>query len=414
VTWASPSGIVKIAGTAVIPITLSKAATDFAAADITVTGGGSVTMTGSGTTYSATYTPPVNTEAKNVTLNISSGVFTDATGNYNFASSTITVAIDTLAPNAPVITGDNIDVGTIYTNQAQPIIGGTSQVGATVKLYKGTTLIGSSVADAEGNWLITVNTALTTGSNVVTATATDAALNTSASSGSKTITLDTTAPNAPIITATNADAGAVANGGATNDQTIQVVGTAEANSSVTIFNGTTLVATGTANGSGAYSITTSSISGSVSLTAKATDKSQNVSSASTARTLTIDIVAPTVSGVAAGADQTYVIGDVVDVNVTFTEAVTVALSGSAPTITLETGTIDRVATYVSGSGTTTLLFRYTVQPGDASNDLDYVSTTALALGGATFRDAVGNSAVLTLGTPGEAGSMSANSAAVLR
>jgi hypothetical protein len=49
-----------------------------------------------------------------------------------------------------------------------------------------------------------------------------------------------------------------------------------------------------------------------------------------------------------------------------------------PQLTLETGTVDRSVDYVSGSGTDTLLFNYTVQAGDTASDLDYLSSNALA------------------------------------
>ena len=69
---------------------------------------------------------------------------------------------------------------------------------------------------------------------------------------------------------------------------------------------------------------------------------------------------------------------------------------------------------VSGSGTTTLNFSYTVVAGDTSADLDYASTTALALGtGITIKDSSGNAATLTLAAPGAAGSLGANKAIVI-
>ncbi len=80
---------------------------------------------------------------------------------------------------------------------------------------------------------------------------------------------------------------------------------------------------------------------------------------------------------------------------------------------LETGTIDHQATYTSGSGTNTLTFAYTVQAGDNSADLDYVSTSALSLNGGTIRNASANDAALTLTLPGSAGSLGANKALVL-
>ena len=44
---------------------------------------------------------------------------------------------------------------------------------------------------------------------------------------------------------------------------------------------------------------------------------------------------------------------------------------------METGSTDRVATYQSGNQTKVITVRYTIQTGDASEDLEYVSTSAL-------------------------------------
>ena len=73
-----------------------------------------------------------------------------------------------------------------------------------------------------------------------------------------------------------------------------------------------------------------------------------------------------------------------------------------PQLTLNAGS-GVVANYASGSGTSTLTFTYTVAAGDTSSDLDYASTTALALNGGTIQDAAGNAAVLTLPTTGTDG-----------
>ena len=101
-------------------------------------------------------------------------------------------------------------------------------------------------------------------------------------------------------------------------------------------------------------------------------------------------------------DATYPAGTIIDIGVEFTGAVTV--SGS-PSLMLETGPTDRTAGYVSGSGSRTLLFRYTVQAGDESSDLDYAGTTALELNGGTIADALGTPAVLALPVPGSSGSL---------
>ena len=108
------------------------------------------------------------------------------------------------------------------------------------------------------------------------------------------------------------------------------------------------------------------------------------------------------------ANGTYKIGDVISIQINFSENVTVNTGGGTPQLTLETGTTDRVINYSSGSGTSTLTFSYTIQSGDNNADLDYVATSSLVLNGGTIRDAVGNDAILTLASPGAANSLGAN------
>jgi autotransporter-associated beta strand protein len=122
-------------------------------------------------------------------------------------------------------------------------------------------------------------------------------------------------------------------------------------------------------------------------------------------------IAPTITNVSSStANGTYKIGDVITINVQFDATVNVT---GTPTLTLETGATDRVLSYVSGSGTNTLSFSYTVQAGDISADLDYVSTSALSLNGGSIQDGANQSAVLTLAAPGAAGSLGANKALVV-
>ena len=55
-----------------------------------------------------------------------------------------------------------------------------------------------------------------------------------------------------------------------------------------------------------------------------------------------------------------------------------------------------------------------MQAGDSSADLDYQSTTALALNGGTIKDAAGNNATLTLATPGAANSLGINKEIIIQ
>ena len=80
-----------------------------------------------------------------------------------------------------------------------------------------------------------------------------------------------------------------------------------------------------------------------------------------------------------------------------------------PQLTLETGTNDAVVDYSgSGSGSNALTFNYTVAAGHSVSDLDYVSTSALALNGGTIKDVAGNAIVLTLASPSATNSLGDN------
>ena len=72
------------------------------------------------------------------------------------------------------------------------------------------------------------------------------------------VTIDTTAPVAPSIASFSPDSGAVGDH-ITNDNTLTLTGTAEANSTVKVYDGATLLGSATANGSGAWSYTTAAL-----------------------------------------------------------------------------------------------------------------------------------------------------------
>ncbi|MBD3753978.1 MAG: cytochrome P450, partial [Micrococcales bacterium] len=137
-------------------------------------------------------------------------------------------------------------------------------------------------------------------------------------------------------------------------------------------------------------------------------------SAASTIALTVNPINPRVTDVSStSADGGYKVGDTIYETVTFDQTVTVDTTGGAPTLLLATGTVDRNAVYVSGSGSNTLTFAYTVQAGDNSSDLDYVSTASLALNGSTIRNGSGDSAILSLPTPGSAQSIAGQKAIVV-
>ncbi|MBI4285410.1 MAG: hypothetical protein HY670_05875 [Chloroflexi bacterium] len=125
------------------------------------------------------------------------------------------------------------------------------------------------------------------------------------------------------------------------------------------------------------------------------------------KNIVIDTVAPiVVAATSSLPDGSYAPGAVIPVIVAFSEVVNVSVVGGVPGLLMETGATDRVATYLTGTGTPAVIFSYTVQAGDTSADLDYVATDSLALNGGTLKDVAGNDAVLTLPAPGTAQSLS--------
>ncbi|NBW37265.1 MAG: hypothetical protein EBR30_20050, partial [Cytophagia bacterium] len=120
------------------------------------------------------------------------------------------------------------------------------------------------------------------------------------------------------------------------------------------------------------------------------------------KNIRIDTQAPTITSVSTiAADGSYNVGDIIDIQVSFSENVIVT---SLPQLALNSGGF---ANYLSGSGSSTLTFRYTVASGQNTSDLDYINTGSLTLPGtSSIRDIVSINAVLTLPTPGALNSIS--------
>ena len=117
-----------------------------------------------------------------------------------------------------------------------------------------------------------------------------------------------------------------------------------------------------------------------------------------------DTIAPYVSGVKfLSTDGSYGVGADIQIVVEFSERV---LTNGSPTLELQLGGGTVLATLVSGSGTSELLFKYTVQDGDTGTSINYVGTDSLAFAGeGAIRDGSGNDAVLTLPLPSAAASV---------
>ncbi len=229
----------------------------------------------------------------------------DANNNLSGTSNTWSITVDTAAPGAPAITQVIDDVpgrtgpldNNQITNDTLPTLNGTGEPGSTVTIRLDGQDIGTAIVNNGGAWTFTPTTALGNGQHTFTVVASDAAGNTSASSPGFTFTVDTTPPPAATLDTVSDNIGTVQvplNSGDTTDDTLpQLQGTAPEGTTITIYDGTTLLGTAVLDGSGGWSFTptTPLTDGPHSLTVHATDEAGNTT-ISPPFELAIDTTAP--------------------------------------------------------------------------------------------------------------------------
>jgi len=225
---------------------------------------------------------------------------TDPAGNTSDPSPPVDITVDTTAPAAPVITdpaqGD-------VTNDATPPITGTAEPGSTVDITIDGVVVAEDVpVDGNGNWTWTPESPLDDGEHTVTVTATDEAGNTSVPSAPVTFEVDTTAPEAPVITSP-------ADGDVTNEATPDITGTGEPGATVNVSVDDTLIGTTTVNPDGSWTLTPTEplADGPHTVEATQTDEAGNESPASTPVDFTVDTTAPDAPVITSPAD-----GDLTD------------------------------------------------------------------------------------------------------
>ncbi|HEJ2505236.1 TPA: BapA prefix-like domain-containing protein, partial [Pseudomonas aeruginosa] len=213
---------------------------------------GQVTADGSGNWSFTPSTPLADGTVVNATA-------TDPAGNTGGQGST---TVDAIAPATPTV---NLSNGSSLSGTAEP--------GSTVILTDGNgNPIGETTADGSGNWTYTPSTPIANGT-VVNVVAEDAAGN---SSPPATVTVDSSAPPAPVINPSNG---------------VVISGTAEAGATVTLTDaGGNPIGQVTADGSGNWSFTpgTPLANGTV-VNATASDPTGNTSAPAST---TVDSVAP--------------------------------------------------------------------------------------------------------------------------
>ncbi|EED6570596.1 BapA prefix-like domain-containing protein, partial [Salmonella enterica subsp. enterica serovar Typhi] len=238
-------------------------------------------------------------------------IATDAKGNASPAgnespeSISFTLRIDTQAPDAPqivsaAITGGEGEVllanGSI-TNQRMPTLSGTGEPGAIITLYNNGVELATVQVNPQGSWTYPLTRNLSEGLNILTATATDAAGNSSPTSGVFSVTLDTqppAQPDAPLISDNVAPViGNIGNNGATNDTTPTFSGTGEIGSTIILYNNGSEIGRTTVGDNGSWNFTPAALTPETyTITVTETDIAGNISPPSASVTFTLDTTAP--------------------------------------------------------------------------------------------------------------------------
>ncbi len=196
---------------------------------------------------------------------------TDGVGNESEHSQARSFNIDIHPPTAPVVL---TPANSLTINNNRPTYRGTAEAYSTVTVFVGDEEVGSTTANHSGDWTIQQPAALVLadGDHWVRARAMDIAGNLGDTSSTNTFTVDTTPPAAPVmLTPTNSLI--------TNNNRPIYSGTAEANSTITLFVDEVEVGSPTANPLGAWSFPQPAdlLDGSHTVRVRATDVVGNVS-----------------------------------------------------------------------------------------------------------------------------------------
>lgn len=230
-------------------------------------------------------------------------VANDSSGNVS-PSNSITAA-DTTAPETPMIILADDAVGSLTgalnsdqtTDDPRPVFSGSGEAGTTVTLYDNGKAIGTTVVNSDGSWTFTPSANLADGLHQFTATSTDAAGNVSPDSEEFNLTIDTLAPNAPVLEVTD-DVGTIqdllTNGGFTDDNQPDLGGSGDPGSTIAIYDNGLLVTEVVVDDNGTWSYTppVALTDGLHSITLTETDLAGNLSAVSAPFEFTIDRTPP--------------------------------------------------------------------------------------------------------------------------
>ncbi|SNT57354.1 hypothetical protein SAMN06295949_1791, partial [Pseudomonas delhiensis] len=172
-------------------------------------------------------------------------IIQDPAGNQSEPSDEWVITVDTQAPDAPVINSVFDDFGAKTgelasgdaTDDQQPTLSGTAEIGSTVVVYANGVEVGRQVVE-DGTWSITVDE-LAEGAHSLTVQATDKAGNVSEPSAFDLV-IDLSPPAQPVIKSVYDNVGAktgdLLSGDVTDDNRPQLSGSSEPLATIVIYN----------------------------------------------------------------------------------------------------------------------------------------------------------------------------------
>jgi Bacterial Ig-like domain len=392
--------------TATVMFTFSEAPSAFSLADITATGGTLSNLSGSGRTYTATYTAAAGTSIANASVAVTAGSWQEDNGNPGTGGNTGPFVVDTIAP---AVTEHLLwDTGISSTDgiTSNGTVTGSGDPNAVVTLTEGGAVLGTTTASATGVWTFTPS-GLPQGTNTVVASETDGTGNTG--TASTTFTLESIAPTVSSIAVSGAgitngngdlDAGHAVTLTVTFDHPVLTTATLIGKPYLKLNDGGKATY---ASGSGSDTLTFTYVVAAGQNTANLAvtgfspgliDAAGNAPLLGGAVTnpggmLAIDTTAPTVTKVLASpASGEVTTGQAVSITLDTSEAINVS---GAPKLLLNDG---GMASYDAAHSTAkALAFDYTPAAGDVTTGLA-VSGIELSAG-AAVADLAGNAAILS-------------------
>jgi len=361
--------------TANLTFTLSEAASDFTQSDITLVGGTLGTLSGSGTSYTAVFTPTANITTT-ATFNVAAGTFTDGAGNNNTAATQLSINIDTVALAITISSSTSAlksgETATLTFTLSEASSNFTASdittVGGTLSALSNSGLIYSAT------FTPTASTTTTATINVAAATFTDTAGNANTAASQFTIQVDTVAPTITISSSTSAlKSGETA----TITFTLSEPSSDFAVGDIVAAGGTLSALTGAVPGT-VYTAVFTPTAGTTTATfnvagATFTDAAGNNNTAATQLSVAVDTAAPTIT--ITSSTSTLKIGETATITFTLSEA---SSDFTATDIVTVGGTLGAL----SNSG---LIYTATFTPTATST-----TTATFNVAAATFTDSAGN------------------------